>query len=104
MPEGGIEGEEDFQSAFTAKAPTSKDGRSLKDFQLHTRLFKHRCSFMIHSLTFRHLTPTLKTTVIKILSDVLTGKDTSGTFDYLGESERTHILDILRDTGVLPKA
>jgi hypothetical protein len=104
LPEGGIEGEEDFQTVFTAKAPTSKDGRSLKDFQLHSRLFKHRCSFMVHSLTFRHLTPTLKTTVIKMLSDVLTGKDTSGTFDYLGESERRHILGILRDTGVLPKA
>ena len=104
LPEGGIEGEEDFQTAFTARAPKSADGRSLKDFQLHTRLFKHRCSFMIHSLTFRHLSPHLKATVVKMLGDVLTGKDKSGTFDYLGESERKHILAILQDTGVLPKA
>jgi len=104
LPQGGIEGEEDFQTAFTARAPKSADGRSLKDFQLHTRLFKHRCSFMIHSLTFRHLTPTLKTTVIKMLGDVLMGKDKGGTFDYLGASERKHILAILQDTGVLPKA
>jgi hypothetical protein len=102
LPEGGIEGEEDFQNAFTGSAPKSEAGRSLKDFQLHTRLFKHRCSFMIHSLTFRHLTPHLKSTVIKMLSDVLAGKDTSGTFAYLGESERKHILAILQDTGVLP--
>jgi hypothetical protein len=39
-----------------------------------------------------------------MLNDVLSGKDTSGTFDYLGESERNHILAILQDTGVLPKA
>jgi hypothetical protein len=104
LPEGGIEGEEDFQTAFTARAPKSADGRSLKDFQLHTRLFKHRCSFMIHSLTFRHLSPHLKATVVKMLGDVLTGKDKSGTFDYIGESERKHILAILQDTGVLPKA
>jgi ABC-type multidrug transport system ATPase subunit len=59
---------------------------------------------MIHSLTFRHLSPPLKSTVVKMLNDVLSGKDTSGTFDYLGESERNHILAILQDTGVLPKA
>ena len=104
LPEGGIEGEEDFQIAFTASASQSKDGRSLKDFQLNTRLFKHRCSFMIHSLTFRNLNPHLKKTVLARLDDILEGRDRSGAFDYLGSSERGHILAILRDTGVMPKA
>jgi len=101
---GGIEGEEDFQTAFTASAPQSRSGRSLKDFQLNTRLFKHRCSYMIHSLTFRNLNPHLKKTVLARLGDILEGRDRSGTFDYLGSSERGHILAILRDTGVMPKA
>jgi hypothetical protein len=102
LPEGGIEGVEDFQIAFSASAPKSAEGRSLKDFQLHTRLFKYRCSYMVHSVTFRHLTPPLKQTVLKLLSDVLNGKDTTGTYDYLSDSERRHILAILQDTLVLP--
>lgn len=101
LPDGGIEGEEDFQTAFTAKALRSKEGRSLKDFQLLNRLFKHRCSFMIHSLTFQHLEPHLKKTVLGMLEDILAGRDASGKFDYLGEAERGHILAILRDTGVV---
>jgi hypothetical protein len=101
LPDGGIEGEEDFQTAFTAKALRSKEGRSLKDFQLLNRLFKHRCSFMIHSLTFQHLEPHLKKTVLRMLEDILAGKDASGKYDYLGETERGHILAILRDTGVM---
>jgi hypothetical protein len=101
LPDGGIEGEEDFQTAFTAKALRSKEGRSLKDFQLLNRLFKHRCSFMIHSLTFQHLEPHLKKTVLGMLGDILAGKDASGVYDYLGETERGHILAILRDTGVI---
>lgn len=101
LPDGGIEGEEDFQTAFTAKALQSKDGRSLKDFQLLNRLFKHRCSYMIHSLTFRHLEPHLKQTVLARLGVILAGKDPSGSYKYLGEPEREHILRILQDTGVM---
>lgn len=101
LPEGGIEGEEDFQNAFTARAPRSKEGRSLKDFQLHSRLFKHRCSFMVHSLTFKHLDAHLKKTVLGRLTQILNGEDDSGSFDYLGKSERAHILSILKDTGVM---
>ncbi|GEP45328.1 hypothetical protein [Brevifollis gellanilyticus] len=101
LPEGGIEGEDDFQTAFAAKALRSKEGRSLKDFQLLNRLFKHRCSFMIHSLTFQHLEPHLKKTVLGMLGNILAGKDASGLYDYLGEVERGNILAILRDTGVM---
>jgi hypothetical protein len=102
LPEGGIEGDPAFQSAFTGRAPQTADGRSLKDFQLLNRLFKYRCSFMIYSLTFRHLAAPLKKTVLQRLSAVLTGADTSETFSYLPIKERTHILSILAAT--LPHA
>ncbi|HYF34668.1 MAG TPA: hypothetical protein VD994_05205, partial [Prosthecobacter sp.] len=69
LPDGGIEGDEAFQTAFVKDAPRSADGRSLKDFQLLTRLFKHRCSYMIHSLTFQYLTPPLKQTVLARLKE-----------------------------------
>jgi hypothetical protein len=101
LPEGGIEGDEAFQEAFTHAAPRSKEGRSLKDFQLLTRLFKHRCSYMVHSLTFQQLTPPLKQTIRSQMKAVLSGTDTTGRFDYLTVSERAHILSILMETGVL---
>lgn len=101
LPEGGIEGDEAFQIAFNSNAPHTEDGRSLKDLQLLTRLFKYRCSYMVHSLTFRHLTPPLKQTVLARMSEVLAGTDRSGQFDYLGAGEREHIARILTETGVM---
>jgi hypothetical protein len=100
LPDGGIEGDEAFPIAFSAKAPKSADGRSLKDMQLLTRLFKYRCSYMVYSLTFQHLTPPLKRTVLTRMKEVLAGTDGSGQFGYLGESERAHIINILKETGV----
>ncbi len=98
LPEGGIEGDPAFQTAFTKRAPQSSDGRSLKDFQLLHRLFKHRCSYMVYSLTFQHLTAPLKQTVLARLWTILDGKDTTGHFDYLTTTERSHIRRILAET------
>lgn len=98
LPAGGIEGDPAFQTAFTRRAPQSSDGRSLKDFQLLNRLFKHRCSYMVYSLTFQHLTAPLKKTVLDRLWTILEGRDTSGEYDYLIESERGHIRRILAET------
>lgn len=98
LPKGGIEGDEAFQTAFGKKARRSTEGRSLKDFQLLNRLFKYRCSYMIHSLTFTRLQPDLKKAVLARLEAVLTGTDPGGRYDYLGESERKQIRSILADT------
>lgn len=98
LPEGGIEGDPGFQTAFAKNAPQSSDGRSLKDFQLLNRLFKLRCSYMVYSVTFEHLTATLKQAVLARLWQVLEGKDTTGIFAYLGETERGHIRRVLVET------
>jgi hypothetical protein len=101
LPKGGIEGDEAFQIAFAKNAPRNADGRSLKDFQLLNRLFKYRCSYMIHSQTFQHLMPALKKTVLTQLQAVLEGQDESGRYGYLVDSERGHIQRILAETKVL---
>jgi hypothetical protein len=98
LPDGGIEGDPAFQTAFSKRAPQSSDGRSLKDFQLLHRLFKYRCSYMVYSLTFHHLTAPLKQTVLHHLWTVLEGNDTTGQYAYLGETERGHIRRILAET------
>lgn len=98
LPEGGIDGSADFQTAFLTTARQTPDGRSLKDFQLLTRLFKYRCSYLIYGLTFRHLAPPLKQTVLAKLWQVLHGNDPTQRYAYLGDSERQHITRILVQT------
>ena len=51
----GIEGGEDFAKAFIAGGVETTKGKSLRDFRLYERLFKTRCSYMIHSKAFRGL-------------------------------------------------
>lgn len=97
LPEGGIEGDEDFQTAFAQNARRSPEGRSLKDFQLLNRLFKYRCSYMIHSRSFERMQPHLKAAVLLRLRQILGGEDPAGRYAYLGESERGHIRSILHD-------
>ncbi len=102
LPDGGIEGGAEFPEAFCASAPHTAEGRSLKDLQLLTRLFKYRCSYMVYSLTFKSLSPPLKETVLARLAAVLRGHDPQqARYEYLGKSEREHIATILSETGVL---
>jgi len=98
LPDGGIEGDEAFQTAFLKTARPSAGGRSLKDFQLLNRLFKYRCSYMIYSRTFEHMQPALKASVKARLDRILRGEEPRGRYDYLGESERRHIRTILAET------
>ena len=98
LPEGGIEGDPAFQQVFTKNSPQTKDGRSLKDFQLLNRLFKYRCSYMVYSLTFKNLMPQLKETVLTNLWNALGGKDPEARYAYLAASEKKNIQKILAET------
>lgn len=95
LPEGGIEGDEAFQTAFGKNALRNAEGRSLKDFQLLNRLFKYRCSYMIHSRTFEKMQPHLKASVLARLDRILKNEDASDRYAYLGASERKNIRSIL---------
>ena len=98
LPEGGIEGGGGFQEAFENSGQRTPEGRSLKDMQLLTRLFKHRCSYMIYSLTFTSLIPQLKQTVLTDLWAALQGQDPEGRYSYLSPIERRNIAKILVET------
>ncbi len=98
LKDDGIEGSAAFQEAFQRDRRESKDGRSLKDFQLRTRLFKHRCSYMIYSKAFEVLPAAFKEKFYERFWHVLNGQDTTTDFVSLSESERLYIRDILRAT------
>jgi hypothetical protein len=95
---GGVAGSDAFQKAFQRNRKASSQGTSLKDFDLHTRLFTHRCSYMIHSASFKAMPPVLKARVYSLLDGVLTGREADGDYAHLDASECQSIRQILIDT------
>jgi hypothetical protein len=94
----GIEGDPAFQEAFVKRCPRARDGRSLADFQLNDRLFKHRCSYMVYSPAFAALPARVHLAVLRRLHHVLTSPPGPDTAPDLKPSERNRILSILADT------
>lgn len=87
-----------FTTDFAAKGPRTEDGKSLRDFDLKTRMFRYPCSYLIYSKVFDALEPELKSEVYQQLWQVLTNQDQSPKFAHLSVQDRSAILDILRKT------
>lgn len=100
----GVAGSEAFRRTFTAAAPRSPAGHSLKDFQLRDRLFAQRCSYLIYSETFAALPAQLKVRVLDRLHGVLHGDDPRGRYAYLEAGEKQRIVEILTATHPEAKA
>ena len=96
--EGPIEGTSGFAKEFAARGPFDKKGRSLREFDLKTRLFKYPCSYLVYSKGFASLPAEVKAHTLKRMHAVLTGADTSAAFAHLTAADRAAVLEILRDT------
>jgi hypothetical protein len=92
-----ISGSSDFAEEFAQIGPRDKQGRSLRDFDLTTRLFKYPCSYLIYSRSFNELPPIMKTFVAKRLREILAGHGDDG-YSHLSQTDRQSISEILRDT------
>lgn len=93
-----VRGTSSFTKDFAATGPRDDAGRSLRDLDLNTRLFRYPCSYLIYSEAFDKLPAETKEYVWRRLFDVLTGKDTSDDFAHLSKDDRLAIFEILRDT------
>lgn len=93
-----IVGTSKFTEEFAALGPRDKQGRSLRDFDLQTRMFKYPCSYLIYSESFDALPQEVRDYTLERLYAILTGNDDSADFQHLREADRVAILDILRDT------
>jgi hypothetical protein len=93
-----VEGTTDFAREFAARGPFDAQKRSLREFDLTKRLFKHPCSFLIYSEAFDKMPAEVKDYVLRRLFEVLTGQDTDKAFAHLSADDRAAILDILRQT------
>ena len=93
-----VAGVSSFAEDFQASAILDKQGRSLRDFDLETRLFKYPCSYLIHSESFDALPTLMKTYVHRRLKEILSGEDQSGEFEHLSKVDRDNIIKILKVT------
>lgn len=93
-----IKGTSGFAEAFEKQGPRDDKGRSLRDFDMKTRMFRYPCSYMIYSEAFDAMPSAAKDRLYKRLWEVLTGKDTSKQFARLTATDRQAILEILRST------
>lgn len=87
-----------FTKTFPERGPRDQKGRSLRDFDLKTRLFRYPLSYMIYDPVFDALPDVAKQQIYSKLFAVLTGKDTNARFARLTPQDRQAILEIVRDT------
>jgi hypothetical protein len=71
---------------------------TLRDLDLHTRLLRHRCSYMVYSPTFTGLPPSLRRRVDRALDRALDVAMPEPVFAYLPAEEKSAIRTILRET------
>ena len=93
-----VAGTSDFAKEFAARGPFDAKKRSLREFDLTTRLFKYPLSYVIYTKQFDGLPAEAKERVYLRLWEVLSGKDTSKEFEHLSKADRQAVLEILRDT------
>ena len=87
-----------YAREFAARGPRDSKGRSLRDFDLHTRTFRYPLSYLVYSEAFDALPEPAKGYVYDRLLQVLRGEDRSGDFDSLIPEDRRAIFEILLET------
>jgi hypothetical protein len=79
-----IEGVSTFTRTFTERGPRDRKGRSLRDFDLQTRLFRYPLSYMIYSAQFDALPQAVRGAIWRRV--------------YAALKDRPDVFEILRDT------
>ncbi len=97
LPAGGIAGDAAFKADFLAKR-RAVQGASLRDFDLRTRLFRNRCSYMIYSPEFEGLPARMKQHIYLRLREALSLENPVKDYAYLPAGEKQAIHAILKGT------
>ena len=75
---GPISGDSGFTADFAKRGPSDSKGRSLRTFDLKTRLFRYPLSYMVYSTAFDALKPEIKDKLYRRLYDALKAKGADG--------------------------
>ncbi len=93
-----VTGSPGFAEAFMSRGVRDSQGRSLRDLDLHNRLLRYPCSYLIYSESFNSLPPTVLDIVKSRMTEILTGKDNSDDYAHLTPEDRRNIFEILAET------
>lgn len=96
--ESPVLGSSNFEAWFTRQGPRDHRGRSLRQLDLETRLFRYRCSYLIYSPAFDALPTSVGQRILRRLWETLTADAPPDPYAKLPRSERQAILEILRET------
>jgi len=93
-----VRGNSAFAREFAAQGKRDRRGRSLRDFDLNTRLFKYPCSYLIYSEAFEALPKEIREKIYARMFEILSGKDPGADYQKLSPESRRGVLAILADT------
>lgn len=93
-----IAGTSDFAVRFAERGPRDRAGRSLRELDLGTRLFRWPVSYVIQGESFRRLpAPVLDIVLLRMLR-ILQGRSGLRAYGHLEPEQRRAVLEILADT------
>ena len=98
LPAGGLEGDAAFKADFLRTRRATTAGASLRDFDLRTRLFRQRCSYMIYSPVFTGLPAAMKQAIYRRMREALSIERPDREYAYLPATEKQAIRSILKVT------
>lgn len=93
-----LTGTSGFTTSFPKTGPFDNQGRTLREFDLQTRLFKYPCSYLIYSDAFDALPKAVKDSAYQQLWDILTAEKTEEEYAHLSLEDRQAIREILLET------
>lgn len=97
-PAAPLKGTSSFAREFANLGPRDRKGRSLREFDLATRLFRYPLSYLIYSESFNALPGSVKGHVYRRIFEVLSGAETSADYAHLSPADRQAMMEILADT------
>ena len=92
-----VSGTSGFAEHFAAQGTRDRHGRSLRDLDLTTRLFRYPCSYLIETPHFDALPAEVRQGVADRLWKILAEADPDPRFAHLSPEDRTAIREILVD-------
>ena len=93
-----VTGVSTFTKTFPQRGPRDKQGRSLRDFDLKTRMFRYPLSYMIYTEAFDGMPDWARERIYRKLYDVLANKNTNERFARISADDRRNVLEIVRET------
>jgi hypothetical protein len=83
-----IRGVSAFTQTFGAGGPRDRQGRSLRELDLQTRLFRFRCSYMIYSPAFDALPAGARTAVYTRMREILVQREDRAVMEILDDTRK----------------